>query len=97
MHIANQHTLKASNDTDEIILGPLSAYEQLDILANAYVDLPYAINGQPNTECADKAFFGNFILKEKTANSFFLSNEGVTNFTDNNDKVVDGVNVRYVY
>lgn len=97
MNIANQHKLRASDEADEIILGALSAYQQLDIRANEYVELPYSINGVPNTECADKSFTGTFTLKEKTANSFFISSDGVTNFVDNNEKVIGGVNVRYVY
>lgn len=82
------------NTTRNIEIGPLSVYENLQIFADDFVDLPYYLQGQPATECADIPSSGYFHLKENTANSFFISKEGLYNFTDNNDKAIDGVNVR---
>lgn len=90
---ANLNT-KEENATHNFEIGPLSVYENLDIAADDFVDLPYYLQGQHSTECADVAFSGYFHLKEKTANSFFINKEGLYNFTDNNDKAIDGVSVR---
>lgn len=82
------------NATVDYEIGPLSVYENLNIFADDFVDLPYYLHGESTTECADIAFSGYFNLKEKTANSFFINKGGLYNFTDNNDKAIDGVNVR---
>nr|XP_049695149.1 peptide transporter family 1 [Helicoverpa armigera] len=84
------------NATGDFQIGPLSVYEKLDIVADKFVDLPYYLQGEPGTECADIASTGYFNLKEQTANSFFINKEGIYNFTDNNDKAIDGVNVRFL-
>ncbi|KAJ8737124.1 hypothetical protein PYW07_000395 [Mythimna separata] len=84
------------NATHNFEIGPLSAYENLNIIADDFVDLPYFLQGQPSTECADVAFSGYFHLKEKTANSFFINKERLYNFTDNNDKAIDGSSVRFL-
>ncbi|CAH2035220.1 unnamed protein product, partial [Iphiclides podalirius] len=85
-----------NNITENVILGPLDVYEKLDIEANKLVDLPYSLNGQNSTDCADVKHGGYFRLKEKTANSYFVTNGEIQNFTDNNDKAIDGVNVRFL-
>ncbi|KAJ2954424.1 hypothetical protein O0L34_g2692 [Tuta absoluta] len=89
-------TLQSGNKSGMIIT-PLSVYEELEIPAEGYVNLPYQIQGAANTACADIAYSGVFNLKEKTANSFFIKFSGVESFTDNNDKTIDGVNVRFLY
>ncbi|XP_026727881.1 peptide transporter family 1-like isoform X2 [Trichoplusia ni] len=84
------------NATVNVEIGPLSAYEKLDIIADRVVETPYYLQGESNTQCADIAYSGYFNLKEKTANSFFISKKGINNFTDNNDKAIGGVNVRFL-
>lgn len=88
------------NDTGvnstEYIIAPLSAYENLDIKTEQFVELPYSMHGQVNSECANITFSGVFHLKEETANSFFIKHEGVHAFTDKNDKAIDGVGVRFL-
>ncbi|XP_059045686.1 peptide transporter family 1 [Achroia grisella] len=74
----------------------LSAYEKLDIKAAGLVELPYSIQGTENSECAHIIHNGIFHLREETANSFFINNAGVYNFTDKNDKAIDGVSVRFL-
>lgn len=93
LNTANLNTLE-ENATRDFEIGPLSAYENLHIFADDFVDLPYYLQGEPATECAGIAYSGYFNLKEKTANSFFIKKDGLYNFTDNNDKAIDGVNVR---
>ncbi|PZC71469.1 hypothetical protein B5X24_HaOG213365, partial [Helicoverpa armigera] len=93
LNTATLNTLE-KNATGDFQIGPLSVYEKLDIVADKFVDLPYYLQGEPGTECADIASTGYFNLKEQTANSFFINKEGIYNFTDNNDKAIDGVNVR---
>lgn len=83
-----------NNVTTEANIGPLGAYERLDLEAQNTIDLPYSLQGQTNSECANISYSGVFNLKEKTANSFQVSNEGVYNFTDNNDKAIDSVGIR---
>ncbi|XP_047040747.1 peptide transporter family 1 isoform X1 [Helicoverpa zea] len=95
LNTATLNTLE-KNATGDFQIGPLSVYEKLDILADKSVDLPYYLQGEPGTECADIAYSGYFNLKEQTANSFFINKEGIYNFTDNNDKAIDGVNVRFL-
>ncbi|XP_028177240.1 peptide transporter family 1-like isoform X1 [Ostrinia furnacalis] len=87
--------LPSFNQTN-VTIGPLSAYEKLDIGADKFLDLPYDIQGQPGTECANLYLSGQFHLKEETANSFFIKRGGINNFTDNNDKALDGVSVRFL-
>ncbi|KAI5641370.1 POT family domain-containing protein [Phthorimaea operculella] len=89
-------TLQSGNNSG-IIVGPLSVYEELEIPAEGNLNLPYQLQGAANSVCADIAYSGNFNLKEKTANSYFIKYSGVENFTDNNDKTIDGVNVRFLY
>ncbi|VVC86245.1 unnamed protein product [Leptidea sinapis] len=84
------------NDTETFIVGPLSVYEKLDIETKNFIDLPYSLSGQEHTECANQMFDGNFLVNEKTANSFFITNGSILNFTDNNDKAIDGVSVRFL-
>lgn len=93
LNTANLNTLEV-NATRDFEIGPLSAYENLNIFADESIDLPYYLQGEPATECADFAYSGYFHLKEKTANSFFINKERIYNFTDNNDKAIDGVSVR---
>lgn len=92
---ANLYTSE-ENATHNFEIGSLSAHENLNIFAEDFVDLPYFLQGQHSTECADIAFSGYFHLEEKTANSFFINKEGLYNFTDNNDKAIDGVSVRFL-
>lgn len=82
------------NDSEDI--GPLSAYESLTIKTEDFIDLPYSLRGQAASECAGISYNGNFHLKEETANSFFISRAGVSNFTDNNDKAIDSLRVRFL-
>lgn len=73
-------------------IGPLSAYENVDIATTNFTELPYSLQG--DSRCAEVSHIGNFYLKEETANSYFVSRNGVTNFTDNVDKAIDSVAVR---
>lgn len=82
------------NETESYIVGPLGVYEKLDIETRNLTELPYSLSGQENSACAKKLYNGNFLLKEKTANSFFIANETVQGFIDNNDKAIDGIKVR---
>ena len=93
LNTANLNTLDM-NATNNFEIGALSSYENLNIFADEFIDLPYYLKGEIGTECTDIAYSGYFHLKEKTANSFFINKEGLYNFTDNNDKAIDGVNVR---
>ncbi|CAH0578083.1 unnamed protein product [Chrysodeixis includens] len=95
LNTANMNALDV-NSTLNVEIGPLSVYEKLNIFADEVVESPYYLQGQPNTQCADIAYSGYFNLKEKTANSFFVNKDGIYNFTDNNDKAIDGVNVRFL-
>lgn len=83
-----------SNSSTNVQIGSLSAYEKLDIVAKPVVESPYFLQGESNTQCADVAYSGYFNLKENTANSFFISKKGMTNFTDNNEKAIGGVHIR---
>ncbi|XP_049885461.1 peptide transporter family 1 [Pectinophora gossypiella] len=92
-------TLKMADTMDNnisIIIGPLGAYEKLDIVTENEKQLSYSLEGAPNTECSNMAFSSYFHLKEKTANSYFILHERVQSFVDNNDKAIDGVNVRFL-
>lgn len=80
--------------TEDIIIAPLDVYEKLDIETDQLVSLPYSLRAQNLSDCADVKHDGFLRLKEKTANSYFVTNGEVYNFTDNNDKAIDGVNVR---
>lgn len=82
------------NTTDYYMIGPLGVYEKLDIEAHQIVQLPYSLQGVPNSACEDLKFNAVFNLKEKTANSYFITNKEIYSFIDNNNKAIDGVNVR---
>ncbi|KAL0852209.1 hypothetical protein ABMA28_000429 [Loxostege sticticalis] len=86
--------LPSYNETN-IAIEPLSAYERLDIKAEEFLDLPYSLQGQ-GSECANVKFNGTFLLREETANSFFVNREGIYDFKDNNDKAIDSVRVRFL-
>lgn len=77
------------------MIGPLGYYEKLDISAHDFVELPYSLRGERNSDCENSEFNGTFDLKENIANSFFVLNESLRGFEDNNDKAIDGVNIRY--
>ncbi|RVE49239.1 hypothetical protein evm_006131, partial [Chilo suppressalis] len=83
------------NETQATIT-PLSVYEHLDIETENVLDLPYNIHSQGAGDCADIVYNGYLHLKQEKANSFFISRNGVSNFTDNNDKAIDSVNVRFL-
>ncbi|CAK1588211.1 unnamed protein product [Parnassius mnemosyne] len=85
-----------SENANGINIGPLEAYEKLDIEAHQLIDLPYSLRGHESSACADVQHDGYLRLKEKTANSFFVTAGEIYNFTDNNDKAIDGVNVRFL-
>ncbi|XP_048005679.1 peptide transporter family 1 isoform X1 [Leguminivora glycinivorella] len=84
------------NNLGEFHVPPLSVYEKLNIKTDNFIDLPYSLQGNPNTECAGVHYNGTFSLEQKTAKSFFVSSEGVYNFTDDNEKVIGGVGVRFL-
>lgn len=69
-------------------------YEDLRIKTKVNTTLPYTLTGQAGSACSDIKYSGDFFLEEKTANSFFITNEGVLGFIDDNDKAIDGVRVR---
>lgn len=83
-----------ANNNNIHTIGPLSVYEHLDINADGSIELPYYVRGEGN--CSNIVYNGNFYLKENTANSFFINREGISNFTDNNDKAINGVSVRFL-
>lgn len=72
----------------------MDIYDNLEIEAENLIELPYRLQGEPNTVCADKLYEGTFHLREETANSFFINNNDVYSFVDNNDKAIDGVRIR---
>ncbi|CAG9558248.1 unnamed protein product [Danaus chrysippus] len=84
------------NKTESFMIGPLEYYEKLDISAHDFVELPYSLQGERNSDCENSEFNGKFDLKEKVANSFFLRNESLRGFEDNNEKAIDGVNLRFL-
>lgn len=84
------------NTTDYFMIGPLGIYEKLDIEAQQMVQLPYSLQGVPNSACEDLKFNAVFNLKEKTANSYFITNKEIYSFIDNNNKAIDGVSVRFL-
>ncbi|KPI91940.1 Peptide transporter family 1 [Papilio xuthus] len=86
----------ADNVTDKVIIDALGVYEKLDIEAHQQIELPYSLRGGNNSDCMNVNYEGKFVLKEKTANSFFVSNNGVYQYEDNNDKAIDGVKVRFL-
>ncbi|XP_030031877.1 peptide transporter family 1 isoform X2 [Manduca sexta] len=92
--ILNTGDLINENETMFNHIGPLSVYEKLDIATDRIAELPYYLRGEGS--CADIVYNGHFHLREKTANSFFIGHNGVYNFTDNNDKAIDGVSVRFL-
>ncbi|XP_050360576.1 peptide transporter family 1 isoform X2 [Nymphalis io] len=83
------------NTSHHATIGALGLYEKLDFEANEIIQLPYSLRGMQNTECENITFSKTFSLKEKTANSFFITDE-FYNFTDNNNKAIDGVSVRFL-
>ncbi|CAH2103133.1 unnamed protein product [Euphydryas editha] len=86
--------MNVANVTQDATIGPLGAYEKLDIEADQIIQLPYSLRGAPNSECENITFSNTFSLMEKTANSYFISNNNLYNFIDNNNKAIDGVSVR---
>ncbi|XP_013138411.1 PREDICTED: peptide transporter family 1 [Papilio polytes] len=86
----------AENTTDKVIIDALGVYEKLDIEAHHQIELPYSLRGGNKSDCMDVNYDGKLVLKEKTANSFFVSNYGVSQYDDNNDKAIDGVKVRFL-
>ncbi|XP_032527028.2 peptide transporter family 1 [Danaus plexippus] len=84
------------NKTESFMIGPLGYYEKLDISAHDFVELPYSLRGERNSDCENSEFNGTFDLKENIANSFFVLNESLRGFEDNNDKAIDGVNIRFL-
>lgn len=84
----------AENITDKVIIDALGVYEKLDIEAHQQIELPYSLRGGNKSDCMDVNYDGKLVLKEKTANSFFVSNYGISQYDDNNDKAIDGVKVR---
>ncbi|XP_072931088.1 peptide transporter family 1-like isoform X2 [Epargyreus clarus] len=92
----NYMTEDTVNSTDGFMIGPLDVYENLKIEADKFLELPYSLQGQNDTECAGISHTGHFRLLEKKANSFFINNKGVSNFTDNNDKAIDGFHIRFL-
>ncbi|XP_046977127.1 peptide transporter family 1-like isoform X1 [Vanessa cardui] len=76
-------------------IGPLGLYEKLDFEAEGIIQLPYTLRGMPYSECENISYSETFSLKEKTANSFFITDE-LYNFTDNNNKAIDGVSIRFL-
>ncbi|CAK1554112.1 unnamed protein product [Leptosia nina] len=93
LNIPNQ---PGENNTENFVIGPLGVFEKLDVQAKDFVEFPYSLSGQGNSACANKLYNGNFPLTEKTANSFFITNETVYSFADNNDKAIGGANVRFL-
>lgn len=86
--------MNVQNITYNATIGPLGAYEKLDIEADQIIQLPYSLRGMPNSACENITFSNTFSLLEKTANSYFISNNNLYNFIDDNNKAIDGVNVR---
>lgn len=78
------------------LIGPLAVYEKLDIETTDFLEVPYSIERDTNSNCSDVAYSGNFRLLEKTANSYFINHENIYSFIDNNDKPIDGVYVRFL-
>lgn len=89
-------TLNMSHDniTENAMIGPLGIYEKLDIKAEGFIQLPYSLRGTPNSVCENITFNDVFHLKDKTANSYFIANETIYDFIDNNNKAIDGVSIR---
>ncbi|CAB3225260.1 unnamed protein product [Arctia plantaginis] len=94
--LTNHYTLLNQNGTDYEMVGPLSVFEKLDILTSNSTEVPYFIEGQENSACANHEYAGTFTLLEKTANSYFIKNNEIYGFIDNNDKAIDGVSVRFL-
>ncbi|XP_045458412.1 peptide transporter family 1-like [Melitaea cinxia] len=88
--------MNVQNITYNATIGPLGAYEKLDIEADQIIQLPYSLRGMPNSACENITFSNTFSLLEKTANSYFISNNNLYNFIDDNNKAIDGVNVRFL-
>ncbi|KPJ06360.1 Peptide transporter family 1 [Papilio machaon] len=86
----------AENVTDKVIIDALGVYEKLDIEAHQQIELPYSLRGVNTSDCMDVNYDGKFVLKEKTANSYFVSKNDVYQYDDNNDKAIDGVKVRFL-
>ncbi|CAH0716432.1 unnamed protein product, partial [Brenthis ino] len=91
-------TLNMSRDniTENAMIGPLGIYEKLDIKAEGSIQLPYSLRGTPNSVCENITFNDVFYLKDKTANSYFIGNENLYDFMDNNNKAIDGVSIRFL-
>lgn len=81
------------NATLDFIIGPLSVYENLEVDAVTFPNVSYALRGVDG-QCIDNPHIGSFSVSSATANSFFITNQGVDAFIDNNDKPIDGVYVR---
>ncbi|KAM3968972.1 peptide transporter family 1 isoform 2-T2 [Aphomia sociella] len=90
------NTTNTNGISNVYVIDALSVYEKLDIKAEKFLELPYSLQGQMNSECANISQTGVFYLKEETANSFFVNQEGIYNFTDKNDKAIDSVRVRFL-
>ncbi|XP_038216405.1 peptide transporter family 1-like isoform X1 [Zerene cesonia] len=91
-----QNHTKHFNETENFLITPLGMFEKLDIEAEHSIELPYSLSGQGNANCSNIVYKGSFMLEEKKANSFFITTDMMYNFTDNNDKAIDGVNVRFL-
>ncbi|KOB77657.1 Yin, partial [Operophtera brumata] len=84
-----------NNSTSDFNIGPLSVYENLEMDAITFPNISYALRGV-NGECIDNPHIGSFSVSSSTANSFFINNQGIHAFVDNNDKPIDGVYVRFL-
>ncbi|XP_023946831.2 peptide transporter family 1 [Bicyclus anynana] len=91
LNIYNPH----DNTTLNATVGPLGVYEKLDIVADQLIEMPYTLQGSDNS-CENITFNGNFHMLEKTANSYFINEDNVYSFIDNNNKPIDGVRVRFL-
>lgn len=90
------HTLDSESQTQtKISIAPLSVYESLHIDSLKNDSIPYILMGDGN--CEDIAYNGAFQLKDKNATSYFISESSeLRNFTDNNEKPIDGIRVRFL-
>lgn len=73
---------------------PLSVYENLHIPVKNSIEIPFSYKGEAGTACEKIVHTGSFNIIEQNYTSLFISSNGLLSFEDDNDKALNGVNIR---
>lgn len=89
-------SLNINNTVDGYMatIPPLAVYQNLEVPVQNSTELNFTYKGEPGTECESIVKSGNFYIEEKSHSSYFISTNGLIRFVDDNDKAINGVNIR---